>query len=628
MLSGPPGQPGWARPGLLVLLATTAVLYLWELSASGYANSYYAAAAQAGSRSWTALLFGSLDAGNAITVDKPPASLWVMGLSARIFGFSSWSVLAPQAVEGVATVALLYAAVRRRFGPGAGLLAGAGLALTPVSVLMFRYDHPDALLVLLLVAGGYCVLRATERASAGWLALAGTALGFAFLTKMLQGFLVLPAFGLVYLVAAPAPLLRRLWHLLAATAAMVVSAGWYVALVAVWPVSSRPYIGGSSDNSLLELALGYNGLGRLFGGGGGGGGQGGNTNTSFGGPTGVTRLFGDALGAEVSWLLPAALIALLAGLWFTRDAPRTDPTRAALLLWGGWLVVTGVVFSFMSGTFHPYYTVALAPAIAALVAIGGGELWRARTVHAPRAALAGMVAVTGMWSFLLLARTPEWLPGLRWAVLVGSGVATIIVFLGGGVLRRAGGPVAVGLVLAGLAGPAAYAVATAATTHAGSLPASGPVSGGSGSRAGGPGSAGGTGMPAGGQPGGSQSEDSAGELAELLAATTTRWAAAISGATSAADLELSSGKAVIALGGWNGGDPSPTLAEFQRYVNDGQIRYFVTGGDGRGGGPGGSGGSGGGTSATSEITSWVQETFQSTTVGGQTVYDLTQSAVS
>ena len=195
-------RPTLVRLALGMLLAAAAALYLWDLGASGYANSFYAAAVQAGTQSWKALLFGSLDPGNSITVDKPPASLWIMALSGRIFGFNSWSLLAPQAVEGVLSVWLLFAAVRRWAGPAAGLIAGAALALTPVAALMFRFDNPDALLVLLLVAGAYCVVRAVEQASVGWLMLAGTALGFGFLTKMLQAFLVLPAFALVYLVAA------------------------------------------------------------------------------------------------------------------------------------------------------------------------------------------------------------------------------------------------------------------------------------------------------------------------------------------------------------------------------------------------------------------------------------------
>ncbi|MEU5262811.1 glycosyltransferase family 39 protein [Amycolatopsis sp. NPDC021455] len=591
--SGAHAPPRWVRPAAFGLLAATAVLYFWDLTASGYGNSFYAAAVQSGTQSWKAWLFGSLDSGNVLTVDKPPAALWVGTAFARIFGFSSFTVLAPQALMGVASVGILYLTVKRTAGPVAGLLAGAMLAVTPVAALMFRFNNPDALLVLLMVAGAYFVVRATEKASPRWLALAGVAIGFGFLTKMMQAFLVLPAFGLVYLIAAPTSPAKRLLHLGGAVVALVVSAGWYIALVDLWPTSSRPYIGGSEGDSLLELALGYNGLGRIFGGEGnggmGGGGMGGNT--GFGGSTGLFRMFGASFGTEISWLLPAALIGLVAGLWFTRRAPRTDRTRAALVLWGGWLVVTALVFSFMSGTVHPYYSVALAPAIAALVAISGRALWQGRAHVAPRAALAGMVVVTAVWSFILLDRTPEWFPALRWIVAVlGVLVGTVLV-MGVPSPRRAAAVVAAALVLTLGVSTAAYGVETASVAHSGSIPSSGPTSSAMGGFGG--------------------FDDSSSAVGALLAKTTTKWAAATTGSQSAASLELASGKAVIGIGGWSGSDPAPTLDEFKAYVAAGEVKYFIDGG--RGGGPGG---------GSSEITEWVTANFTATTVDGYTVYDL------
>jgi len=669
LLRGPDDQPSWARPALLVLLAATAVLYLWDLGASGYANSFYAAAVQAGTQSWKAWLFGSLDSSNAITVDKPPAAFWVMGLSARIFGFSSWSMLVPDALAGVASVGLLYGAVRRWSGPAAGLFAGAALALTPVAALMFRFNNPDAILVLLLVAGAYCVVRATEKASPKWLMLAGVLIGFGFLTKMLQAFLVLPAFALVYLIAAPTGLGRRIRHVLLSGLALVVSAGWYVLLVQLWPAGSRPYIGGSTNNNLLELAFGYNGLGRIFGGSGnragggaggggggpaGGGGGFGGGNVSFGGTPGIGRLFGASFGTEISWLLPAALIALVAGLWFSRKAPRTDRVRAGLVLWGGWLVVTGIVFSFMQGTIHPYYMIALAPAIAALVAVAGRELWRGREHLPVRGTLALMVLATGIWDFVLLDRTPTWAPALRYVVLVaGILVGAALVF---GIRRFAKSATVLLLVTAvtTLASSAAYAVDTASQPHSGAIPTSGPATSGFG------GGFGGGGRGAGG-PGGDRTANAA--LTKLLAATNTTWAAATISSNSAAPLELASGKAVMAVGGFTGSDPSPTLAQFEKDVAEGKIHYFVVGGFGGGGGRGGAGrtgsagggpsggaaggfpggfpgrefpaggfpgggggrgGFGGGSGDSSAITTWVQAHYSSITVGGQTVYDLTK----
>ncbi|QQQ78472.1 glycosyltransferase family 39 protein [Saccharothrix sp. 6-C] len=583
----PPSGRNWTTPALVVLLAGTAVLYLWNTTASGWGNGYYAAATQAGAQSWTAWLFGGLDAGGVITVDKPPAALWVSGLFARAFGFSSWTVLAPQAIEGVLAVWLLHAAVKRTSGAVAGLIAGAALAVTPVAVLMFRFNLPDALLVLLMVAAAYCTVRAVERGSGRWLALAGVAIGFAFLAKMGQALLVLPAFTAAYLLAAPTTLLKRFLHLLGAGLAAVVSAGWFIALVELWPRESRPYIGGSDDDSLWELAMGYNGLGRIFGGRGGGGGAvvggGGNANLGFGGETGIGRLFGASMGAEISWLLPAALVGLVAGLWFTRRLPRTDRTRAALVLWGLWVLGNGIVFSFMSGITHPYYTVAVAPGVAALVAIAGRELWRGREHPPARVALATMVAAAGFWGFALLQRFGEWLPALRWVVAALTVLVATAVVMG---VRR----VAVLALTTSVLATAAFGVATAATPHAGSIPMSGPPSySGDGGVGGGP-----------------MGEPSA-ELVDLLKATTGTWAAATMSAQGAAGLSLASGKAVIGIGGWSGGDPAPTLDEFRQYVADGRIGYFVAGG-GMGGG--------------NEIGEWVAANYEATTVGGSTVYDL------
>ncbi len=216
LVRGNSHDPRWVRPTLLALLGATAILYCWGLGASGYANSFYSAAAQAGADSWSAFFFGSSDAANSITVDKTPASLWLMALSVRMFGLSSWSVLLPQALAGVATVGVLYATVRRWFSPSAALIAGAVMALTPVATLMFRFNNPDALLVLLLTLGAYATVRAVEKASTKWLMLVGVLVGFAFLTKMLQALLVIPAFALVYLIAAPTGLGRRIRQLLLA----------------------------------------------------------------------------------------------------------------------------------------------------------------------------------------------------------------------------------------------------------------------------------------------------------------------------------------------------------------------------------------------------------------------------
>jgi 4-amino-4-deoxy-L-arabinose transferase-like glycosyltransferase len=501
---------------------------------------------------------------------------------------------------------------------------------------MFRFDNPDALLVLLLIGSVASTVRAVESSRllahglAGhpvrWLALGGALVGLAFLTKMLQAFLVLPALAAVYLLAAHTPIGRRMGHLLVAFGSMLLAGGWWIMVVELWPASSRPYIGGSQDNSILELTLGYNGLGRITGeeagsvGGGGGWGS-----------TGILRMLGSEIGGQVAWLLPAALVLLGAGLWFTRRAPRTDLMRAGLVVWGLWLLVTGLTFSLMAGIFHAYYTVALAPAVAALVGIGAALLWRRRESSAAALVMAGTVALTAGFSFFLLERTPDYLPWLRWVVAV-LGVVSALLLTGVRLLpRRAGLAAAAVAMVAVLAAPAAYSLTTAATPHTGSIPSAGPaVAGGPG---GGPGGRPGR-FPVGARPGGAvpaaptgaaaggllEGSRSSASVTSLLTADARSytWAAAAVGSNSAAGYQLAGEQPVMALGGFNGSDPSPTLAQFQQYVADGEIHYFIAGG-GAGRGPGGLNATG---STSSAISTWVQDNFTARTVDGVTLYDL------
>ena len=712
LLRGPQADPRWARPALLGLLALTAVLYLWDLTRNGWANDFYAAAVQAGTKSWKAFFFGSFDQSNFITVDKTPGSLWVMEISGRIFGFSQWSMLAPQALEGVGSVLLLYAAVKRWFGPAAGLIAGLVLALTPVAALMFRFNNPDALLVLLMTAAAYTLVRAVENGRSRWLLLTGLLLGFAFLAKMLQAFLVVPGFAVTYLWAGPPRLGRRIWQTVLMGAGIIAGAGWWILAAELTPAADRPYFGGSTSNNILQLAIGYNGLGRLTGNetgsigpgnGRGGGGQG----AMFGGGTGILRLFHAEFGGQISWLLPAALISLAAMAWVSRRAPRTDRTRAAALLWGGWVLVTGLVFSYMNGIIHPYYMVALAPGIAALTGIGAlalcGGVWGGRPPsaapwQAPLGVAGRIVAACGIlasavWAYILLDRTPDWMPWLRWViVLAGVAAAGLVLarpWLAANRLvaarldtsRRArltlaAAPLGLALV-AGLAGPAAYALDTVSTAHAGAIPSAGPQAAGFGRPGGAPGGQGafargqgafargqggfargqgglpggqggfpgagqsgrapaGTGaasgaMPAGtgtgGMPAGGAGGFGAGgglggnttvssALTKLLEQDAGRytWVAATEGSEGAAPLELATGDAVMAIGGFNGTDPWPTLAVFKELAAKHEIHYFVgQGSQSFGGGRG-----------TSAIAAWVAAHFTKQTVGGQTVYDLTK----
>ncbi len=596
-------DPAWIRPGLAAALLAASLLCLWELTSSGYSNTYYAAAAKAASESWKAWFFGSLDPGSFITVDKPPLSLWLMGLSARLLGFSSFSILLPQALCTVAAVALLYATVRRAFSPAAGVLAAAALALTPVTVAIGRVNNPDALLVLLLVASAYFTVRAVESGRTRHLALAGAMVGLAFMTKMLQGWMVLPALAAAYALAGPPRLGRRIGQLaLAGVVTVAVSAAWPLA-VSLWP-GSAPWIGGSEDGSAWDLILGYNGLGRIFGEAGGGGMGGG----GFGGAAGPWRMFNVEVGGQIAWLLPLAGASLLAGLWLTRRSPRVSPARAGWVLFGVWALVHVAVFSFQQGIFHPYYASALAPAVAALAGAGVVALWGwARASWAGAVALAVAVAATAYVSLVVLARTPDFAPWLRLAISTSAAVAV----LGVAALRRprafprrAAAVVAVALAFAVSAGPAAYSVATAGRALNGNDVTAGPAS-----------------VSQGGPGGGSGDTGSvSGETISYLQANqgSAKYLVAASGSQTTASIIVASGEPVVTIGGFNGADPTPTVAQLAAMVEGGELRYLlVTDGGGRGG-PGGG-------SSSSELSAWAQAhgtAVQDAGVANGTLYEL------
>ena len=531
---------------------------------------------------------------------------------------------------GVATVGVLYATVRRHFGAGAGLLAGVVVALTPVAVLMFRFNNPDALLTLLMALGAWATMRSIEQGSAEWFAIVGVFIGLGFLTKALQVLLVVPAFGLAYLLFADTTLRRRVTGALLGTAAMVLSAGWWVAIVELVPAGVRPYIGGSQDNSFLSVTFGYNGLGRINGNetGSVGGGNG-------WGETGLTRMFSSQVGGQISWLIPSALILLAAGLYLRRRRPRTDARRAAYVVWGGWLVVTMLTFSLMAGIFHEYYTVALAPAVGALVGMGAREAWEHRERAVGSVTLAAATATTATWSFLLLSRV-DWLPWLRVGVLA-LGLASAFLLLAITHLHRRWVPAVLAAALvAALAGPAAYSVATVSTGHTGSIVTAGPaMAGGRGVCRAGPGRK----LP-GGTTGGRAPEGQAPTGAGGMGGPWTRehpaprsWRPCPRTPTPTPGWPPRSARRTRPGCSSRPSCPSwpsaaSTAATPRRpssssgAVEAGEIHYFAAGGGSRGG----MGGLGGGVGGGSEIATWVQQNFTAVTIGGSTFYDLTQPA--
>ncbi|KPI24849.1 hypothetical protein OV320_8054 [Actinobacteria bacterium OV320] len=489
LFTGAPEDPRWARPALWAILVLATALYAWNLS-SITGNTFYDAAVYSGTKSWKAFFFGALDAGSFITVDKPPFALWVMGLSARAFGYGTWQLMLPMVAVGTGSVALLYRLVKRDFGAVAATISALALTLTPITVAITRDTNPDPILVFLMLLGAAALLKSVRTGRLMPLVWSGVAIGFAFNTKMMQAYVVLPAFFLVYLWAANASLGKRIRNLAVGTVALIVSSAWWMVVVDLIPASSRPYIGGSTDNTVWDLVIGYNGFGRIFGASSSVGSQG--NGASFGGEAGLYRMFNDTMGGQISWLIPFAAIALVAGLVLRGRAPRTDARRAALMLWGGWFVLHYLTFALAEGTFHPYYVTAMAPGIAALTGAGGLMLHNAfRNGSAAKWGwvLPGAVAVSSVWAVVLLQRASG--SGTLYTVaevVAGvAGAASVIGLLVGRFTKRQRlmGVAALAAVVALLAGPAAYSASAATSSTNGTNPTAGPSTGGMGGMGGG-----------------------------------------------------------------------------------------------------------------------------------------------
>lgn len=632
---------------LLVLLALTGGLYLFGVLHNGMANSYYAAAVQAASQDWTAWLFGSLDAANYVSVDKPPLAIMLMGLSARLFGFSSFSMLLPSVLAGVGSVWLVYGAVKRQFGFTSAVIAGATLMLTPVAALMFGFNNPDAILTLMLTASGYAFLRSLEgKRPLLWLGLAGLFTGLAFNTKMLQGLMVLPAMVLVYLVFAKPPMVTRFLHLMFAGVITTMSTLWWSVLVWLTPAGSRPWVGSTNDNNIWSLIFGYNGFGRLLGGRGGGGGPVGGAppsggmgatttlqttgsttqtmadgadmmpggmggspggghgpgGTGFGGQTGIFRIFNNDFGPNIAWLLVLALAGGGLMLWILRKTLRTNRGRAAVIFWILWLLIHIVIFSMTSGVIHPYYVVVMAPAVAALVGISLPFLWGAYTRRKPYAWLLPLlVGVTAVIAVIILGYvgTMTW---LMWIVgLLGlTGMIGLLVNLYAP-RRWLQNLAIIAAIVACTLAPTVYTLATVNVAHTGSIPTAGPSS---------------TAM----QGSNNETSQADSQLVQYLLEYQhgARWLVAVASANESAAIQLTSGQPVMALGGFNGSDTPLTLEQFKQLVKAGKVKYYAISSHGRGGG--------GPDGGNNEITTWVKQTGTVVNYGGSdvTLYELSR----
>ncbi|MCA4135119.1 glycosyltransferase family 39 protein [Arthrobacter sp. M4] len=598
---------------LAALLGANLTLNLWNLGINGWANSFYSAAVQSGTKDWESFFFGSSDWGNSITVDKPPLSLWLMGLSVRLFGFSPASIVIPQALLGVGTTLFIYLILRRHCGMIASVVGAVVFFTTPIVALMSRYNNPDPLMLFLMSAAAYLVITALESGRTRTIALAGALLGLAFMTKQLQGLMNLPVLALAFLLYSQLPMLRRLGALAIAALTTVVFGTAWMLIVDLLPASSRPFVGGSSTNSVLQLTMGYNGLDRITG----------NEDPTaslipaqfrpVATDAGVLRLLNANYGQEASWLLVAGIFAAVVLLVARKRLGEAKGLQATILVSTLWLIIVFLVLSFMGQQIHTYYTAALGPPLALTIGLGAQFIITTRGSARYRM-LSSVIAFLGITtSWLLLNATvgwPQWLPV---GIFIAGTTACVALFFPAPhrrVPQIAGGLLATVLII----GPLATSIYSTGVPQTGSNPLSGRLSV--------------------NESGISHflaqvkenrppwahdiamGRDPSPELEEKIkhAPEACTWAAATYASQTAAKLQLATDRPVMPLGGFAGKDPSPTLERFQQLVAEGRVCYFVWQDDF--------------LSAVQEATTvqtisrWVKDRFESETLGGTTVYNL------
>ena len=427
LLPGAAGEPVWVRPALAVIAAVSAWSYAWRADRPVNIEIYYAAAARSMTSGLSNFFFGAFDPAGTVTTDKLPGAFWLQAISVGIFGPHPWAVVLPQVIEGTLTVFVLYHAVRQLAGPTAGLAAVGLLAMSAATVALNRGNISDTLMILLAALAADSVITAVRTGRWRPLLLTGVWVGLAFQAKMLEAWLILPALAVCYLIAADGGWLQRLRRCAAMAAlAIAISLSW-MSLVTVWPSADRPYIDGSTDNSAFQQVFVYNGFGRLdqatpdqllsrtlrVG-----------ITVANSPPPAWSRLLTGELGRDIAWLLPAAIVALVAGLAARRREPRTDLVRAGLLLWGIWLIVLFVAFS-ATTTINTYYTAALSPAIAGLIAIGLALAWQRRASLATWLVVGVAVLATAGYGAWLLPGSGTGLPGWLRPALFALAVAAV-----------------------------------------------------------------------------------------------------------------------------------------------------------------------------------------------------------
>ncbi len=565
----PEDQPRWARPALLAIATIAGVTYAWGMNGAAL-EVFYGAAARSMSTSWHDFFFGAFDPAGTVSVDKLPGALWPQALSLRVFGFHTWAIVLPQVIEGVLTILVLYRAVRRLAGPVAGIVAAAVVATSPVTVALNRGNVADSLLILLLVLAADATSAALVSGRLRSLLIAGAWVGLAFQAKMTVAWLVLPALAGAYLLAAPPQLRRRLGYVaLAGAVTAVVSVSW-MAVVSLVPAHDRPYVDGTQNDSVFSQTFDYNGIARLQ--------RGSDVFAGAGHPAAFLvrlsqtssgpihsirpswhRLLSGPFGRDDGWLLPTALIAAFGVVMSRRGTSRRDELRAAVVLWGLWLLVLGAFFS-AGGYPNSYYVAALSPAIGALCGTGVAVAWREREQLAAQACLAGALLASVGYGIHLLgggSRVPGWLVPVAACAGVIGGLALAAARRAGGVRAPMGAVMALVIACALLLPGAAAAL----MVIRGLGPFAAPY-----------------------EPSAATVSRAVAKQTQLLdeqivAELSSTYGTPIPMATDssilAAPYILATGREILPIGGFQGGIPAPTLAQLRGYIDSGQVRAIL-----------------------------------------------------
>jgi 4-amino-4-deoxy-L-arabinose transferase-like glycosyltransferase len=674
---------------LCLIAALAGFLSVFNIWNEGYSNEFYAASVKSMTLSLKNFFFVSLDPGGWVTVDKPPVSLWLQALSAKVFGFYGWSIILPQCIAAVITVFVIYFAVKRWFGKGAGLISALVLALSPVFIIVSKTNNTDSILIMFMVFSAWALTKAVDGGRLKWLIISMVFLGIAYNAKTLEAYLILPALCAAYFFGADIKRGKRVLHLTVSLLVLfAVSLSWSAA-VDLTPASLRPYVDNSTNNSELELAFGYNGIQRITGqsmrqssgGGGGGGGksgalppggrsqdgensgsekaasqsgsagsgsapasppnqegggngnapqaqsgygmpggspptgengnmqapsgggtpggmggsgrQGGGGSSMFngGGSASILRMFNTTLGGQGSWLLPFGFMSMLAlALGMRKSESQDKKARRKLLsaniLWGGSVVTMFAYFS-VAQFFHPYYVSVMAPFLAALCGAGFAQMWKSYRQNGSLWFLlpVSLLATGGVQAAMLVsypAFAKILIPSV--AVLTGIPAAVLTVLKLRGKAQNKAAALLAAVCFAGLLiAPAVWTSYSVFNNNFNAqIPSAGPSAG----------SSSGSGQPSGGK---SESGGQSEKLISFLLKNNTgeKYLIAVPSASEAEPIILATGKPVMAVGGFNGGANTLTVAKLKQMVKNGEVKYFLVGGTGG--------------SSSSEVTSWVEK---------------------